>query len=238
MSFVAGRPSGDESGAAPVRYGLRGAIVPAKSWCVDGDTGSHVVSFDCGALGRGPLGVTVDGKRFGEVPKPGRARPSILGAPFSIDGRQVLVYAESLDFGDTVTVDVFVDGVSLTDGRTADTIELREAEAARRGALYRSPMDPVEFARAAIRGLMLSVTGLGILRVIVEQTQKSLVRAGLIVIYCVGMWLVGWASLRILDRVTRAGERRGLRASLVVAGCLVLATTIALSVIYLASRTF
>jgi hypothetical protein len=205
--------------AAPVRYGLKGAITPAKIWRMTGTTGLHILKLDCGRFGRGPMHLSVDGKRAATFAKPGRKQPSILTAPMAIDGRQVVIYAESRDFGDSVRCDVFVDGTSLWDSSPLAAVAGRTTDARLSSALYRSPLDPIQMSRRIIQGWMAAIFGLGALRALIGAAQKSLRSGFMLVIWGVSIWVIGFASLRLLNRVASRPRLRGVLATGIIVGC-------------------
>jgi hypothetical protein len=225
MPIVSQQPPGPESIGAIARSGLRGAIYPTRLWRLPGATGVHALKFDCGRLGLGPMHLAVDGRVVARFAKPGRNAPWIQTPPLTIDDRVVIVYAESHNNGDWVTVDVFADGTSLATGKSVTSIANRATVAGLASARYKSPMDPVVFARATIRGVVLGVSGFGVLRLLIESAQKSVVRAGLGALLCLALWLTGSVSLRVLERAA-TGRRRGLRAAAVVLVCLCLCVAI------------
>ncbi len=191
--------------------GMRGAIFPMKKWNLPGASGFHELKFDCGHIGLGPMHVRMDGKRIAQFPKPAKKQPAVTFGPIVLDGHEVVFFAESHDFGDTVMVDVFVDGVSLRTGAGLTSLPARTTSAGARSATYTSPLDSVVVARTVIGGTVACWTGLGALRAVVQGGLRSPGMIPLMVLYFLGLWFVGWLSLRLLAGVGKDTPRRRLR---------------------------
>ena len=95
-------------------------------WPVPGPASWQALTLSCK-----PDGGTVEGRVEGQVvvrvPKPWGQRNSSSWGACTVEGHEVVVYAESWDLGETVRCDVFVDGYSLTTREPTSVIPQRAA---------------------------------------------------------------------------------------------------------------
>jgi hypothetical protein len=108
---------------------------PLGRWAIPGATAVHRLDVVCGILGSGKIQGWLDGQLSITLDKPKSLNPVVISGPGMIDGRHVVIYAESADGGLTVHCDVFVDGRSLDSGEPlsviparASTVHLRSPE--------------------------------------------------------------------------------------------------------------
>jgi hypothetical protein len=111
---------------------------PLGTWTIPGATAIHRLDVVCGILGSGKIQGWVDGQLAITLDKPKSLNPVVISGPGLVDGRTVLIYAESPDGGLTVTCDVFVDGRSLVTGEPIGVIPKRASTVKRRLTAYKS----------------------------------------------------------------------------------------------------
>jgi hypothetical protein len=99
----------------------KGVILPGSRWRLPGDV-EPSVRLDCGRLGRGPMHAEIRGERVLTFPKPMRGRGAVVSPPHDVGGHEMVIYAESFDRGNSVTCDVYFDGISLTSGEPVSRI--------------------------------------------------------------------------------------------------------------------
>jgi hypothetical protein len=99
------------------------------SWWID--TGTGLLRMDlAGDLTTGWIHATAGGVVVLSMPRPSTLRPVVVSDPLAWGGHQVVVYGQTLDDGDYVSCDVFVDGYSLSTSEPASVISQRFGEVA------------------------------------------------------------------------------------------------------------
>ena len=118
-------------------------------WPIPGPDGWQALT-----LASEPDGGTIEGTIGGQVvvtlPKPWGQRNSSSQASCTVDGHEIVLYAESWDLGETVLCDVFVDGYSSTTHGPVSVIVQRLAAVTPPAPRTRLPVGPYEWAASVI----------------------------------------------------------------------------------------
>jgi hypothetical protein len=106
-------------------------------------------------LGTGKIQGWVDGQLVVTIDKPKSLNPAVLSSPLSVDGSELVVYAESADGGVSVRPDVYFNGRSLSSGEPLSAVERRMATVHRRPPAYATiPGRLLNFAGTSIDSLL------------------------------------------------------------------------------------
>jgi hypothetical protein len=221
----------DAKSAFPVpefrNAGMRGSIGPSSTWVIHGVQARHELKLDCGRLGRGPMHVWIDGAIASAFKKPGKAAPSIQSPAIEVDGRQIVVYAESRDFGDSVECDLFVDGLSATSGKPlSSSLPDRVEAVAIASTRYVSPSDSVSIARRGIKFSAWYVPAFSVGLVAQRVEGPSIGAVVLVGVFCLGVWGIVFILLRGLRSLPRSGGHRRLVATATFVASLMLEVTL------------
>jgi hypothetical protein len=194
----------------------RGTIWPRRQWQFVGAQFTHTISLDCGRLGRGPMHATVDGVLSLTFAIPSRSNPCVLAPAIWVDGREVLIYADTVTRGDVVGVDVFVDRWSLQNGAPIAALDARRAATLAAAGTYRSPLGASWEARK-LTGELLTASlveiALGLRQFLDRMPEHSATS--------VWSWFVVYAAFgvglnfvlrRLLRRIPAAGWPKRLAA--------------------------
>lgn len=211
-----------------VRFGLldsrprRFSIIRNVRWLIPGASGPHELRIERN------LAVTVDGVRVGSLHKFGFSDVSSTTPTITIDGHQVVVYAQltaeqgTLGARTRINCDVFVDGRSLLDGSNAAVLPARTA-AAQDG--------PVAQRRRRLFsvGGAFPVISAGELIAIARAHNAAYGAATLIVGNLVSLWLA--SKLWTASRSMKPSTQRIIRIAAVFVCCLGLVVTLATGVV-------
>jgi hypothetical protein len=191
------------------------------SWPVAGPSGLHRLDVACGMLGSGKIQAWVDGRLVLVFDKPKSLQPALVSPPSTVDGQEVVIYAESADGGVNINCDAFVNGRSLSTGEPITVVEKREATIADRAPAYLN---------------LLARTGEGVWIIPALMFGQSLVKLPVyprgyaaLLIFATGAVSVTWPVSHALDRAFKSGRLsrpwRGLAAlaayAAVFGGCAV-----------------
>jgi len=198
----------------------KGTIWPRKTWQIAGATGPHVLVLDCGRFGHGPMHATVDGLPALTFAKPSRRQPWVVSPTGTIDGREVVIYADTRDRGDLVGCDVFVDGFSVHNGAPIETLGDRQAKTNTAIAEFVSPFEAGNMARGFISTLTwmaipFSFSGFAY-RFSDHSQAQVLTWFG---IYSAAVLVLLMAAKLAVRRLPTEGWHRRLAASALVLGC-------------------
>ena len=199
--------------------GLRGSIAPAANWRIEGEGWPNVLALDSGRLGRGPMHIKFDGVVVQTFAKPSRATPWTQSQPILVGGHQILVYAESRDFGDSIRCDIYVDGVSVIGHKPLADIRAAGSVAAAASAEYTSPFDSMRMARQSVKTTVWLAPLLASGRVVgVSQLSTMFAAAALGLCFAL-IWGVAFAAWRLLSKGGPKQPHRRLIALAVVSLC-------------------
>ena len=208
----------DAKSAFPVpefrNAGMRGSIGPSSTWVIQGVQDRHKLKLDCGRFGRGPMHVWIDGAIASAFRKPGKAVPSIQSPVIEVDGREIVVYAESSDFGDSIECDLFVNGLSATSGKLLlSSLPERVETVAIASSGYLSPFDSVSLLQRAIKFSAWYVPAIGFGLVTWRPEGPTIGAVGLAGFMCLGVWGIVLLMLRQVRGLPRSGGRRRILAA-------------------------
>jgi hypothetical protein len=221
----------DAKSAFPVpefrNAGMRGSIGPSSTWMIHGVQARHELKLDCGRLGRGPMHVWIDGAIASAFKKPGKAAPSIQSPAIEVDGRQIVVYAESRDFGDSIECDLFVDGLSATSGKPlSSSLPDRVETVTIASSGYMSPFDSVSLAQRGIKFSAWYVPAIGLALAARRVEGPSIGAVALVGFFCLGVWGIVLVLQRRLRALPRSGGHRRLVSTATFVASLMLEVTL------------
>jgi hypothetical protein len=84
---------------------------------VRGGTTEHRLEAIEGGIGTGTIELQIDGLPALMLAGPTELQPTVVSAPGVLDDREVALYVDSPDGGQTVTCDLYLDRISLNTGR-------------------------------------------------------------------------------------------------------------------------
>ena len=199
---------------------LKGTIWPQKTWHLAGISGPHVLTLDCGRFGRGPMHAILDGIRVLTFPKPSRRQPFVVISAGLVDGREVIICADTRDRGDLVGCDVFVDGFSLHNGAPVDSLSDRRAATEAVIAAYVPPGEAGRIANLFITTAAAMVIPFSVRGFTYRLTDHNPAQVwSWFGVYSIAALMVLFVGYRSLRRLPSGGWRRRLAATGVVLGC-------------------
>jgi len=199
---------------------MKGTIWPQKTWHIAGISGPHILTLDCGRFGRGPMHAILDGIRVLTFPKPSRRQPFVLTSAGLVDGREVLICADTRDRGDLVGCDVFVDGFSLHNGAPVDSLSDRRAATEAVIAAYVPPGEAGRIANLFITTAAAMVIPFSVRGFTYRLTDHNPAQVwSWFGVYSIAALMVLFVGYRSLRRLPSGGWRRRLAATGVVLGC-------------------
>jgi hypothetical protein len=153
------------------------------TWQIPGPNGPQALVLSRFS-GTGCIDGLVDGRTVLSLLKPSGDRTAIASTPATVDGHQVVVYAETRDLGQTILCDVFVDGYSLTTREPISVIPHRRA------AIERLASGAQGYTSRRTSWLERDYVGLGIgiasiLIVVVVEDSRSPTTAGMLASACI-----------------------------------------------------
>lgn len=150
----------------------------------------------------------------------------------NVDGREVVIYADTCDGEDLVAVDVFVDGRSLYNQAPIGTLAARRARTGAESAAWVSPLDPYEFVRSGLVAMRPIGVGFGGAIVASRALDHPLIAVAVSVgAYSASVVALTYLLGHQLTRLPSAGLGRRLGA--VTIGVIALAGTVSAAVLVL-----
>jgi hypothetical protein len=165
----------------------------------------------------------VDGVLVDTFAKPSKMAAWVRSSSITVGAHELVIYAESSDYGDTIRCDVFLDGYSYTDGGPVEELQQRAAIATQANSRFTSPFDSLSLATRFVQTSIWLFPLLGIARGFAWRTEHSALAVGAAAsLFCLADWAVAFALLRFLDRAApKFSHRRLVALGTAVFCCLV-----------------